>query len=79
MRSTGQVLVVTDPRVSDREHGIYDITSVPPTMILPGVSGSSICALSNGGALVARYGQEVGGPFKGVPGSLLYIPPSLLS
>lgn len=72
--STGGFLTVTNAEVANREKGIY----LGSNLYVPGVSGTGICALSNGGALVSRYGQEAGGPFKGIPGALLYIPPSLL-
>lgn len=44
------------------------------------VPGNGIALLKNGevGALVTRYGQAYPGPFNGIPGTLVYVPPRLL-
>lgn len=55
--------------------GIY----VRGRLVVPGIIGSGICILPNGGTLVAQYGQEEEGSHKGKPGALTYVPPALLS
>lgn len=55
--------------------GIY----VGGKLTVPGIIGSGICILPNGGALVAQYGQEEEGAHKGKPGALTYVPPALLT
>lgn len=45
--------------------------------VVPGIWGSSLCFLPNGALLVARYGLDDLGFFK-KPGSLIYVPPSML-
>ena len=47
-------------------------------LAVPGIIGSGICVLPNGGALIAAYGQEEEGAHKGVSGKLIYVPPTLL-
>lgn len=54
--------------------GIY----IDCKLVVPGIVGSGICILPNGGALVAAYGQEEEGAHKGNPGKLIYVPPALL-
>lgn len=74
----GQVLVASSHSVRDEdamEPGIY----VGGKLTVPGIIGSGICILTNGGALVAQYGQEEEGAHKGKPGALTYVPPALLS
>src|SRR3989344_663002 len=66
------VYTVTDFR-SERPHGVYRNDSC----IIPGVEGNGICFLSDGSALVTRYGQGHPGCFNGVPGALIYVPASL--
>ena len=63
---------VTDFR-SERPHGVYRGGYIA----VPGVAGNGICFLSDGSALVTRYGQGHPGCFNGVPGALLYVPASL--
>ncbi len=48
------------------------------TLVLPGVYGNGICFLSDGSALVTRYGHGHPCAFNGVPGALIYIPSELL-
>lgn len=55
--------------------GIY----VGGKLTVPGIIGSGICILPNGGALIAQYGQEEEGAHKGKPGALTYVPPALLA
>lgn len=45
-------------------------------LVVPGVHGTGLCFLPDGGALVARYGQTHPGPFNGIPGALVYVPPN---
>lgn len=60
---------VTDFR-SQEEPGIYRERE----RVADGCFGNGICFLSDGSALVTRYGQGHSGPFNGVPGALIYIP-----
>jgi hypothetical protein len=48
-------------------------------LVVPGVFGNGICFLSDGSALVTRYGQGHPSPFNGVPGALIYIPAGFFS
>lgn len=65
--------IVTDYRAAV-PHGIYDVSSATPRLVVPGVWGTGICFLSDGSALVSRYGQSHSGAFNGLPGALVYVP-----
>jgi len=51
-------------------HGIY----YGDKLIVPEVCGTGITFLSDGSALVTRYGQSYPGCFNGIPGALIYVP-----
>ncbi|MEK7067561.1 MAG: hypothetical protein AAB956_01020, partial [Patescibacteria group bacterium] len=63
---------ITDQRCEAR-HGIYRFDNMTDPTI-PRLCGTGITFLSDGGALVTRYGQAYPGPFNGQPGKLVYIP-----
>lgn len=71
-KEPGKIITVTNGLEKSRDIGVY----MDEQLLVPSVSGTGICALSNGGLLISRYGQEEGGPFKGVTGALLYVPPT---
>lgn len=70
----GAIVTVSDYRA--KEHGLYfdDKRQVPDLV------GNGVVLLDGGkrGALVTRYGQAYPGPFNGIPGALVYVPPDLL-
>lgn len=71
--------LVTDFRAKD-PHGIYRMDDKGELeLVVPDVWGTGICFLSDGSALVSRYGQGHSAPFNGVPGALIYVPASLFS
>lgn len=65
---------ITDFR-SKVEKGIYHGSDHAPA--IPNIYGNGICFLSDGSALVTRYGQASPGAFNGEPGALIYIPARL--
>lgn len=69
----GSVWTVTDFR-ADQPHGIY----CGDKLMVPDMCGNGIAFLSDGSALVTRYGQSYPGCFNGIPGALIYIPADLL-
>ena len=74
-RSDGAVFTVTDYRA--KKKGIYRDNK----LVVPGIAGNGIALLDDGkkGALVTCYGGGAPTPFKGVPGSIRYIPPRALA
>ena len=60
---------VTDFRTED-EPGIYR----GDDLVVSGVNGNGICFLSDGSALVTRYGHSAKGAFNGLPGALIWVP-----
>lgn len=64
---------ITDFR-SSAPHGIYHSDK----LIVPEVCGTGIAFLSDGSALVTRYGQSYPGAFNGIPGALIYVPAAML-
>ncbi|GEM_PF-1106296 len=69
------VFAVTDFQATV-SRGIYDVnrTDQPPRLVVPNVWGTGICFLSDGSALVSRYGQSHPLAFNGLPGALIYVP-----
>ncbi len=74
IRSDGAVVTVSDYRA--KEHGLY----IGDKLQIPGLVGNGVALLAGGksGALITRYGHGHPGPFNGVPGNLIYIPPRFL-
>ncbi len=72
--ANGTLYSVADVRAGDKR-GIF----ADKRRILD-VPGNGIALLDGGksGALVTRYGQAYPGPFNGIPGSLIYVPPDCL-
>lgn len=65
--------LVTDFRAT-APHGVYRVRDGESELVVPGVEGSGIAFLSDGSALVTRYGQSHPGAFNGIPGALIYVP-----
>lgn len=74
VRSDGTVVTVADYRAE--EHGLFFGDEVK----VRGLVGNGVVLLNDGegGALVTRYGQGHPGPFNGVPGALIFVPPEFL-
>jgi len=72
--TNGTLYSVADVRAGDKR-GIF----ANKRRVLD-VPGNGIALLDGGksGALVTRYGQAYPGPFNGIPGSLIYVPPRWL-
>lgn len=70
----GKVWTVTDYRAEQTSHGIYRNNE----QVVHGVCGNGIAFLSDGSALVTRYGQSYPGCFNGIPGALIYVPTAML-
>lgn len=67
----GENWFVTDYRYKKpQRNGIYKQFS----LVVPDIYGDGICFLSDGSALVTRYGQASPGCFNGEPGALIYVP-----
>jgi len=67
----GHHWLITDFRAAV-PHGIYRMLG--SELVVPGVEGNGITFLSDGSALVTRYGQGHSGAFNGIPGCLIYLP-----
>jgi len=70
--------LVTDFQYSNT-HGIYRVTESEAELIVGEVDGMGITFLSDGSALVTRYGQSYPGAFNGIPGTLIYVPATLFN
>ena len=70
----GAFITITDSRAD--KYGLY----VDDKVQVPDLVGNGVALLDDGkdGALVTRYGQAFPGPFNGVPGALIYVPPQYL-
>lgn len=62
--------------LSPLPHGIYRGAGDAARLIIRDVWGTGICFLSDGSALVSRFGQDHPGCFNGIPGALAYVPSS---
>ncbi len=75
----GHIVAVTDYRAKT-PHGIYDIEDTNhEQLLIPDIWGNGICFLSDGSALVPRYGQSPSGAMNGMPGALVYVPANLFN
>lgn len=67
---------VTDFRITHYHPNVPPGIYLTGKLVVPDVFGNGICFLSDGSALVTRYGQGHQSPFNGVPGALIYVPAS---
>ncbi|MDO8505515.1 MAG: hypothetical protein Q7S48_02985 [bacterium] len=66
--------------MADIVHGIYCMApGGTPEFVVSGLWGTGICFLSDGSALVSRYGQFHSDPFNSMPGALIYVTASLFT
>ena len=74
VKKDGTIVTIADFRA--KEHGLF----FGDKLQVPGLVGNGAALLDDGksGALVTRYGHGHPGPFNGVPGALIYVPPKYL-
>ncbi|OGH72374.1 MAG: hypothetical protein A2921_04480 [Candidatus Magasanikbacteria bacterium RIFCSPLOWO2_01_FULL_43_20b] len=70
----GTVWTISDFRSNNLAKGLY----YENRLVVPDICGNGIAFLSDGSALVARYGQSYPGCFNGIPGALVYVPAAML-